>query len=128
MTKTGYEIIGMIKEGNAPKKIRFGDFIYDFNPIINDYENDGIQLDIIQLLNDDFEITEEPKNLEIKTPKYILKDLGIINNYVSIVGKVYDKNIEEYIHNLYEQQTEIIYRLNEVIRYILIEKDNYNEK
>lgn len=58
MKKTGYEIIKMIKKGKEPKKIKNkNNCIYEFNKIMNTYTyNDCLCLDLIQCLNDKFEI------------------------------------------------------------------------
>lgn len=41
-----------------------------------------------------------------------------IKNYTANVGKIDDSNIERYIHILFEQQSEIIHKLDEIINKI----------
>lgn len=118
MTKTGYEIIGMIKDGNAPKKIRYIGEIYIFNDDFNDYQlEEGGLLYITKHLTDKFEIIENEN--DFKNNKDKLQELGIIDNFTCAVGMVDNSNGEEYIHKLFDQQEEIIIRLNELIRIYL---------
>ena len=69
MKKTGYEIIGMIKDGKAPKKIKGipEGHTYNFYEKENVYLDCGIEINMLKYLNDEFEIIEENKVWE---PKY----------------------------------------------------------
>jgi len=67
MTITVYELLGMVVEDKAPKKIKYNDQEWEYNPI-NDYEGTeygGCLLNQITLdhLNDEVEIIEEHKPL-----------------------------------------------------------------
>ena len=64
MKKTGLEIVEMIAKGEQPKKIKHKwedwEIIYTYNKATNSYEYDSPDdLDLIQFLNDEFEIIEE---------------------------------------------------------------------
>ena len=66
MKKTGLEIVEMIAKGEQPKKIKHKwedwEIIYTYNKATNSYEYDSPDdLDLIQFLNDEFEIIKEPK-------------------------------------------------------------------
>ena len=66
MKKTGLEIVEMIAKGKAPRKIKHKwedwEIIYTYNKETNSYEYDSSDdLDLIQFLNDEFEIIEEQK-------------------------------------------------------------------
>ena len=41
-----------------------------------------------------------------------------INNWISAVGRVDDSNIEEYVHKLFEQQTQLYFKINQLIDYL----------
>lgn len=58
-------------------------------------------------LNDTVEILEEKKKIPEK-----------INNWISAVGRVDDSNVEEYVHKLFEQQTILYFKINEIIDYL----------
>lgn len=76
MKKTMYELLGMIKDGKAPKKIKFNGIYCYYRECKNeyvDYTNKPIiQWDYVVMnsLNDEVEILEEPKvipeKLELK--------------------------------------------------------------
>lgn len=68
MKKTGLEIVEMIAKGEAPKKIKHKwedwEIIYTYNKATNSYEYDSPDdLDLIQFLNDEFEIIEEESKI-----------------------------------------------------------------
>ena len=90
MKKTGLEIVEMIAKGEAPKKIKHKwedwEIIYTYNKATNSYEYDSPDdLDLIQFLNDEFEIIEEePKVWKPKEDEeYYTIDSGycIISNF-----------------------------------------------
>ena len=71
---TVYELLGLIKDGKAPKKIKYKDnnyefTYYDYRCIVNDLEKGLVvywligsyNLDLNSLLNDKVEIIEEDK-------------------------------------------------------------------
>lgn len=46
------------------------------------------------------------------------KKIKKINNWTSAVGVVNDSNIEEYVHKLFEQQTQLYFKVNSIIDYL----------
>lgn len=67
---TIYELLGLVKDGKAPKKIKFNGRIYEFESEFNDYYNDMHSLleneikVITKYFNDKVEIIEEEKEIE----------------------------------------------------------------
>ena len=111
MKITMYELLGMIMDGKAPKRIRFLNHYYMWKENDEDYQKeDGLMLfgniKINYILNSEVEILEEKK-----IP-------GKINNWTSAVGRVDDSNIEEYVHKLFEQQTTLYFKFNSIIDYL----------
>ena len=82
MKITIYELLGMIKDGKAPKKIKYDNDVYGYIKKYGDYKcertllylldkiirNDDYNMGIV--LNDEVEIIEEEK----KIPEKLLKD------------------------------------------------------
>lgn len=80
---TIYELLRLIKDGQAPKKIKFYDRIFEYEYQLKDYYyesyslfEDGIEI-ISDSLNDKVEIIEEDNKIEkgLKLYKDYLKDL-----------------------------------------------------
>lgn len=73
MKITLYELLGLVKDGKAPKKIRYNNEIWELNDN-NEYENNNYdkslleklvyELYTLELVNDEVEIIEEPKKIE----------------------------------------------------------------
>ena len=69
MKITIYELLGLVKEGKAPKEIRYDDTIYEYSEVNDFYYCNGFSLyrDFAangNCLNDEVEIIEEPKKIE----------------------------------------------------------------
>ena len=71
MKITIYELLGLIKDGKAPKKIKYKNNIYEYDGEIQNYcspinmiWNFLIKEDIVALLDDEVEIIEKPKKIE----------------------------------------------------------------
>lgn len=69
MKITMYELLGMVKDGKAPKKIKYDGKLYEFNDTKdNYYENEtcSINWDYVSLhcLNEKVEILEEKKTID----------------------------------------------------------------
>lgn len=72
MRTTIYELLGLIKDGKAPKKIKFMSSIWEYckdgttQDYINDYDKCLMEFIAINKdgLNDEVEIIEEPKKIE----------------------------------------------------------------
>ena len=104
MKTTIYELLGMIKDGKAPKKIKWNDLIYEkskYNATPRGYYyriNGGIKLwflDEINSLNDEVEILEEEK----KIPKIIPECLFVEYTESAKVYQLY-KTLREIIDYL----------------------------
>ena len=85
MKVTIYELLGMVKNGKAPKKIRYREMIYHINYEYGDYESDIEEyrfvdvkehyylfedIDMLKCLDDKVEILEEEKKIPEKLPIY----------------------------------------------------------
>lgn len=71
MKITMYELLGLVKDGKAPKKIKYKNNIYEYDGETQNYcspinmiWNFLIKEDIVALLDDEVEIIEEPKKIE----------------------------------------------------------------
>ena len=114
MKITIYELLGMIKDGKAPKEVKREGHYYTYNEFEKDYY-EGMGYDYEYLikntsndrLNDEVEIIEEKKKIPEK-----------LNNFTTSVGRVDDSNVEEYIQTLFEQQYEIFNKINSIIDYL----------
>ena len=73
MKITMYELLGLVKDGKAPKKIRYNNEVWELNDD-NEYENNNhdkslleklvYELYTLDFINDKAEIIEEPKKIE----------------------------------------------------------------
>ena len=122
---TIYDLLGMVKDGNAPKKIKVTGTTYEYDAESKSYfahfkdysvalggKEDEINL-IYNAFNENVEILEESKE-NIKT----------IDNYICAVGSVDNMElVDSYIHTLFEQQNQVIDRLNKIIHKINKESD-----
>ena len=75
MQITLYELLGLIKDGKAPKIIKYANYIWTYEKCVNDYTNDSEYLfaDVMSnvddnaiFLNDTVEILEEQKKIPEK--------------------------------------------------------------
>ena len=71
MKITIYELLGMVKDGKAPKKIKYDGKLYEFDDSKdNYYENETCSINwdyvAIYCLNETVEIIEEPKGIPEK--------------------------------------------------------------
>lgn len=70
MKITIYELLGLVKDGKAPQKIKYEYLIYELTPEMNDYYcKNGMrwftnEINSLGVLNDYVEIIEEPKKIE----------------------------------------------------------------
>lgn len=71
MKITIYELLGSVKDGKAPKKIKYKNNIYEYDGETQNYCSPInmiwdflIKEDIVALLDDEVEIIEEPKKIE----------------------------------------------------------------
>ena len=98
-TITIYELLGMIKDGKAPKKVR-----YRYSCLYEDFKFDGETLnyiggkdflfgeDITAMLNDEVEILEEEKKIPEKSILDVDSDVNGSYDIVIINGIEYEIN------------------------------------
>ena len=112
MKITIYELLGLIKDGKAPKIIKDDEYIYTLREQFNDYWNEESYL----LVNgfDDYENT-----------------IDFLNSKVEIIEEVEDKLIPDHISNEFIQSLDkemikhIAHKVNEIINYLQhISKEN----
>ena len=121
---TIYELLGLIKDGTVPKKIKYNNRTYEFKEIeegtgyvyesgiVKIWLSNQIEFDISRCLNDKVEILEEDKLIieKIKIEEDIVCNKFIRNEYgSSCYIKTHDRIIIE--------------KLNEVIDYINRKED-----
>jgi len=96
MNITVYELLGLIKDGKAPKKIKYYKNIYEYNQNDKRYHNiEPKRLDLssklgdynFNYLNDEVEIIEEDKKIEFEDIKDI-DNIFPIYNYFLIINKL----------------------------------------
>ena len=112
MKITMYELLGMIKDGKEPKKIKYMGYSFEYDTNHKRYEsyfdeqiwtlNDFVNVN--DNLNDEVEILEEEK----KIPEKIEYEISDENGEFSINGFTFD----------YEQKLQIIDKINEIIDYL----------
>lgn len=105
MKITIYDLLGLVKDGKAPEKIKYEYSIYELTPERNDYycKNEmrwfTNEINCLGVLNDYVEIIEESKKIE-KCESYE-KFLGI-DDYIEYLKNKLDELIDE-INNLKEK-------------------------
>ena len=91
MKITIYELLGMVKDGKAPKKIKYINLIWEYDKETKDYFNDDLWLiysmNSIGLTEREVEILEEEKKIP---EKLVGEDKGHYIDYsvCNIVGKI----------------------------------------
>lgn len=80
MKITIYELIGLVKDDNAPKQIMCDNIPYKYNRIVEDYFNDDLEEYLFEMvfckncmslfMDDEVIIIEGPNKLEKINPKY----------------------------------------------------------
>lgn len=106
MKITIYELLGLVKDGKAPKKIKYGNIKLEYDEDFTDYYkycNKGFfeyKFTICNdFLNEKVEIIEEPKKIE-KCKNY--EDFLEIDDYIEHLKNKIDELIDE-INNLKEK-------------------------
>lgn len=102
------DLLNKIANGEeVPEKFRFAGQIFEKQgSYIEDEDGDSIFESIFtdfSNINDEVEIIEENNKIEK------------LDSWTVSVGRVDERNIEEYIHKLFRQQFEIFNKLNEII-------------
>ena len=113
MKITMYELLGMIKDGKAPKIIKYKDTLYEYDSGNKFYFNDGWSLyrefpENGNCLNDEVEILEEEKKIPEKIK--IEQDTPSSNYYI--------RNEYGTKCNLTKHSKMILETLNQVIDYL----------
>ena len=134
---TVYDLLGLIKDGKAPKKIKYKDnnyefTYYDYRCIVNDLEKGLVvywligsyNLDLNSLLNDKVEIIEEDKPIIEKLDVALLSQS---DNWLWCPSKdEFSKDIElnsYIIQNIRENTLYFQRKINEIIDYINRKED-----
>lgn len=121
MKITIYELLGLVKDGKAPKKIKYDDKIWDYRNDSQDYScfngNDLIgrlfySLPTNEFINDEVEIIEESKKIE-----------KLNTNIINANRYDFDKNKEMTISNIAADFLSISEVVNELIDEIIKEND-----
>lgn len=106
MKITMYELLGLVKDGKAPKKIKYKAVILEYDEELTDYyyyHNRNLFGYVFtacnDFLNDEVEIIEEPKKIK-KLPKEITDNVCATRDQKIIANKI-DELIDE-INNLKE--------------------------
>ena len=92
MKITMYELLGMVKDGKIPKKIKYDGKLYEFDESKdNYYENETCSINwdyvAIYCLNETVEILEEPKGIPEKLDHligYDIQQFDDLKEYVEI--------------------------------------------
>ena len=109
MKITMYELLGLIKDDKAPKKIKWQGRIYEYSCINRFYYQNSWSMyrDFYKegnCLNEDVEIIEEPKKIE-KWGEGALEEMEKCTDYTL-------EDLQKYIRILAETQNEIIDEIN----------------
>ena len=115
MKITIYELLGMIKDGKSPKRIRFLNHYYIWKENDEDYQReDGLMLfgdiKINYILNSEVEIIEEEKKIPEKLPYYSLEKIQKAKNK--------DEWREERISLLEKRVEDLHIKMNELLDYL----------
>lgn len=108
MKITIYDLLGLVKDDKAPKKIRYNNEVWELNDD-NEYGNNNYdkslleklvyELYTLEFINDVVEIIKEPKKIE-KCKNY--EDFLEIDDYIEYLKNKIDELIDE-INNLKEK-------------------------
>ena len=120
MKITIYELIGLVKDDKAPKKIRYNNEIWKYDDKLETYDNDDYddglleklfyELYISDFINNEVEIIKEPKKIE-KLPYYSLEKIQKSKN-----KDEWDENrvelLEKRINDYHNKTNELIDEIN----------------
>ena len=136
MKITIYELLGMVKDGKVPKKVR-----YRYNYLYKDFKFDGetsnyisdkdflFGEDITAMLNDEVEILEEEPKVQVElTKKEYLEYLDKIDEYMKSVRNYIpkpsfleleeEKKIPEKLNIYNYDENDIMCKVNEIIDFL----------
>ena len=110
MKITIYELLGLIKDGKAPEKIKYENSIYELSPEDDDYYSEDEmrwftnELNCLRILNDEVEIIEEPNKIEKieiekdeNTQNYFIRNEYGTKCYLTKHSKIIASKINELI-------------------------------
>ena len=115
-TITIYELLGLIKDNKAPKKIKYEYLIYELTPERNDYycKNEmrwfTNEINSLGVLNDEVEILDEEEFEDIEEITIRDKIIGFSNG--EWTARNMDKAFSIKINQLIKNQKKIIEKLN----------------
>ncbi len=136
-TITIYELLGLVKDGKAPKKIKYDGYLWSYcniychNGVYCSYWNemdielqDYTENNIIRYLNDTVEIIEDNDKLENKkmfklnkfvpSQEYIMTDKNVdLDNKIEMIRKRFYSN-ELYMLDIVDKINEIIDHINKI--------------
>lgn len=115
MIITVYELLGLIKDGKAPKSIIYKNEYFKYSKENRDYIGENNYLfsdfsDLISILNDKVEILEEDKPIQKNISRLSYQQIGTY--------QLDNNDILGFIKALNEQLTKHGRKLNEIIDYI----------
>lgn len=112
MKITMYELLGLVKDGKEPKKIKYEYSIYELTPERNDYycKNEmrwfTNEINSLGVLSDYVEIIEEPKKIEkLELESGKIDDKEFLAKYITHNRYKINELIDE-INNLKEKKEE----------------------
>ena len=115
MKITIYELLGMIKDGKAPKRILYGNYIWswfgdDYRTILKDGKEQFLITGmyyawLTEFLNDTVEILEEPKGIPEK--------IKIDNE-----DRIQALSTGNFVYKVNQPTKNIIYKINEICDYL----------
>ena len=131
MKITMYELLGMIKDGKAPKKVKYREMIYHICYEYGDYESDIEEyrdadtkehyylfedIDMLKCLNDEVEIIEKkkiPKKINNGYTKQSIEDMKEARFNSNDMAKICNR-----IGWLMENRNELSNKIDEIIDYL----------
>ena len=105
MKITMYELLGMVKDGKAPKKIKYKDFIYEYyeqetvidyrcydeKTELHGYLSSCVDYETFNILDNEIEILEEKKIPEkLNKDRYIGTDLSVEDDMFNKINEIID--------------------------------------
>lgn len=118
-----YDLLGMIKDKNNPKKIKYDGDLYEFNDNLNCYRSETGNCYLSEGFDEDnafakvIEIIEKPKKLE---------KLDILKQQVTIANHYSKDNIQCIVNEFYRRYSVLINKINAIIE-VLNEKEKIQD-
>ena len=122
MKITIYELIGLVKDDKAPKKIRYNNEIWKYDDECKTYDNDDYDKDLLEKLFYESYILDFINN-EVEIIEYPKKIKKLNTNIINANRYDFDKNKEMTISNIAADFLSISEVVNELIDEIIKEND-----